>query len=69
MKNKMATVLERVSGIPVVDFSAMSIEHEVRPKSNNEEVQELSKQITEAFSTIGFVYLKNHGIHEEQVRW
>ena len=59
--------VERVSGIPIIDFSSMSIEHKVRPDSNSEAVQSLSKQIYEAFSTTGFVYLKNHGVQQHYV--
>lgn len=59
--------METVSGIPVVDFSAMSVEHETLPSSTDEKVQAVAKQIHEAFSTVGFVYLKNHGITQDTV--
>ena len=64
--SKMSAV-EHVSGIPVVDFGAMSLEHDIRPNTDSQAVQTLSKQIYSAFSTIGFVYLKNHGIHQQKV--
>ena len=61
------SAVEHVSGIPVVDFGAMSLEHDIRPNTDSQAVQTLSKQIYSAFSTIGFVYLKNHGIHQQKV--
>jgi isopenicillin N synthase-like dioxygenase len=65
----MASVdVESVSGIPMVDFSAFSVTNKTRPPVENEEVQLLAKQIFHAFSTVGFVFLKNHGISEIEVR-
>ena len=66
-KDTMSSVAD-ISGIPVVDFGAMSLERETRPNTSDESVVKLVKQIHDAFSTIGFVYLKNHGIFQEQVR-
>lgn len=60
-------MVETVSGIPVVDFSAMSVEHEAIPLPSDDRVQTIVRQIHEAFSTVGFVYLKNHGITQERV--
>ena len=53
--------------IPIVDFSAMSLEHEDPLKESFEAVKTLADQVYRAFSTIGFVYLKNHGIPQETV--
>ena len=53
--------------IPIVDFSAMSLEHEDPLKESFEAVKILADQVFQAFSTIGFVYLKNHGIPQETV--
>ena len=58
---------ENISGIPVVDFSAMSLTHKDPLKENAEAVKQLADQVYQAFSTIGFVYLKNHGIPQEVV--
>ena len=57
------------SPIPVVDFSQMSLkkgtDHEdYAPES----IQQLADEIHRAFSTVGFVYLKNHGIPQQKVR-
>ena len=57
------------SSIPVVDFSQMSLEkgtdHEdYAPES----IQQLADEIHRAFSTVAFVYLKNHGIPQQKVR-
>ena len=59
---------EMVSNIPIVDFGAMSLERETRPNPGDESVVKVVKELHDAFSTIGFVYLKNHGISQEQVR-
>ena len=56
---------ENISGIPVIDFSAMSLTHNDPLKKNPEVVKELADQVYQAFTTIGFVYLKNHGIPQE----
>lgn len=56
------------SQIPVVDFSAMSLENADPLNENKEAVNIVADQLYRAFSTIGFVYLKNHGIPQETVR-
>lgn len=58
---------ENISGIPVVDFSAMSLKLKDPLSENGEAVKELADQVYQGFSTIGFVYLKNHGIPQEVV--
>ena len=60
--------MEAVSGIPVVDFTAMSVNLEATPPPSDARVEAIARQIHEAFSTVGFVYLKNHGITQEKVR-
>ena len=55
------------SFIPVVDFSQMSVE-KVTEDYSPESIQQLAHEIHRAFSTVGFVYLKNHGIPQEKVR-
>ena len=52
--------------IPVVDFSQMSLE-KVGIAGSSESVQQLADKIHQAFSTVGFVYIKNHGIPQEKV--
>lgn len=55
--------------IPIVDFSAMSVEHKDPLKENFEAVKTVADEVYQAFSTIGFVFLKNHGISQETVRF
>ncbi|CAH3034852.1 unnamed protein product [Porites lobata] len=61
---KMAT---NISGIPVVDFSAMSLQNDSSMRENSDAVKQLADHVHQAFSTIGFVYLKNHGIPQEKI--
>ena len=61
-------MVETVSDIPVGDFSALSLQRETLPDVRDDDVMKLVKQLHDAFSTIGFVYLKNHGIPQEQVQ-
>ncbi|XP_068744920.1 uncharacterized protein [Montipora capricornis] len=53
--------------IPVVDFSAMGLQNKDPLKENNQPIKELADQLYQAFSKIGFVYLKNHGIPQEMI--
>ena len=53
--------------IPIVDFSVFSVEKEVLPSECDESVKRLAAELHEAFSTIGFVYLKGHGVAEGEV--
>lgn len=53
--------------IPIVDFSAMSLQNANLPDNNSQAIKALADQLYRAFSTIGFVYLKNHGIPQEEV--
>ena len=51
--------------IPVVDFSSFNTDEnfdETKP-----EINKLAKEIYDAFTTIGFVYIKNHGIPESEI--
>lgn len=50
--------------IPVVDFSAMSLDVK-DPDRSNQAVKDLAQQVNQAFSTIGVVYITNHGISQE----
>ncbi|XP_077986165.1 uncharacterized protein LOC144440653 [Glandiceps talaboti] len=54
-----------VQGIPVIDFDAYSLSKD-RPSEDN--LQRLADEVYNAFSTIGFVYLENHGIQPEKVK-
>ena len=51
--------------IPVVDFSSFNTDEnfdETKP-----EINKLAKEIYDAFTTIGFVYIKNHDIPESEI--
>ncbi|XP_029951564.1 UPF0676 protein C1494.01-like [Salarias fasciatus] len=51
--------------IPVVDFGAGSLN---KKHVTDDELQKLGKELKTAFSEIGFVFLKNFGISEEEVQ-
>ena len=52
--------------IPVVDFKdcAVSISND---ELGERHIFSIAKEICDAFKTVGFVYLKNHGISAEKV--
>ena len=52
--------------IPVVDFSAFSLDKDAK-QLNRDELHTVGSKLIDAFSQIGFVYLKNHGISEKLV--
>lgn len=62
---EMSSTLNR---IPIVDFSALNLDHEQTPGGDEPKVKELAKQMFDAFSTVGFVYITNHGMNQETVR-
>uniref|UniRef100_A0A672J0G3 Si:dkey-10o6.2 n=1 Tax=Salarias fasciatus TaxID=181472 RepID=A0A672J0G3_SALFA len=51
--------------IPVVDFGAGSLN---KKHVTDDELQKLGEELKTAFSEIGFVFLKNFGISEEEVQ-
>jgi isopenicillin N synthase-like dioxygenase len=48
------------SPIPIVDFGKFLL-------GNSKERKEAASEIDEAFRTVGFVYLKNHGVKKQRV--
>ncbi|XP_059191340.1 uncharacterized protein si:dkey-10o6.2 [Centropristis striata] len=50
--------------IPVVDFSAFSLSEQ---NVSDEQLQKLSRELKTAFTEVGFVFLKNTGIRQEEV--
>lgn len=53
--------------IPVVDFKAFSIAHEEAPAVTDPAVQQMVRDVYSACSSLGVVYLTNHGIPQEEV--
>ena len=64
-----ASAASASSQIPVVDFSAISLENEDPLTLSKQAVTIVAEQLYRAFSTIGFVYLQNHGISQKMVRY
>jgi len=52
--------------IPVVDFGACSLSEE--EVGDEQMMHALCKQLESAFTGVGFVFLKNTGITQEEVR-
>ena len=55
------------STIPIIDLSAMCL-GKTAESSTALEIRQLADEIYKAFCTVGFVYIKNHGIPREKVR-
>lgn len=55
------------STIPIIDLSAMCL-GKTAESSTALEIRQLADEIYSAFCTVGFVYIKNHGIPREKVR-
>ncbi|XP_071481886.1 uncharacterized protein, partial [Diadema antillarum] len=53
-----------VGSIPVIDFSAYSID---RNEPDSDGIQKVVDEVHEALTTVGFLYLINHGIPEAKV--
>lgn len=64
---KFLEVLFAMDKIPMVDFSAMSSLKETPEDCLSAEIKLLADEIYQAFSTVGFVYIKNHGISQAKV--
>ncbi|KAK3102887.1 hypothetical protein FSP39_014681 [Pinctada imbricata] len=52
--------------IPVVDFTPYCLENK-REEADPEQIKSLANQICNAFTDVGFVYLKHHGIPKSKV--
>lgn len=55
------------STIPIIDLSAMCL-GKTAESSTALEIRQLADEMYRAFCTVGFVYIKNHGIPREKVR-
>ena len=53
--------------IPVVDLAEYNLSVEEKT-TDTATLKDLAGQICQAFQTVGFVYLKNHGIPQELVK-
>ncbi|XP_070532483.1 uncharacterized protein [Ptychodera flava] len=53
-----------ITGIPVVDFSAYSLN---RGSADNNEIENLIEGVNNALTSIGFLYLVNHGIPQSEI--
>ena len=51
----------------MVDFSAYKLDFTEKRDEVNPEINKLAQEIHDAFTTVGFVYIKNHGISESEV--
>jgi len=51
--------------IPIVDMKDLGLGNSGKP--SNENLKQVSKELDAAFSSVGFVYLKNHGLSQNVV--
>jgi len=49
--------------IPIVDMKDLGLGNSSEPSREN--FNQVSKELDAAFSSVGFVYLKNHGISQD----
>lgn len=66
-KNTLDILLQLETMIPVVDLAEYNLSVEEKT-TDTATLKDLAGQICQAFQTVGFVYLKNHGIPKELVK-
>ena len=59
--------MDSTDDLPIVNFEALSLKHEQVPDLGDPTVKELARQMVKHFSTVGFVYITNHGLALEKV--
>ena len=55
------------NAIPVVDLSSYNTLNGKHLDESSPELNKLAQEIYEAFTTVGFVYVKNHGVPESEI--
>lgn len=55
--------------IPLVDFRDFASFDEEKMDEKHPEINKLSQEILDAFTTVGFVYIKNHGLPQNEVKY
>ena len=58
--------MDQIESIPQIDFAAYGLHVDTKNVSQKQ-LEALAHEICRAYRTVGFVYLKNHGIPEEKV--
>lgn len=53
--------------IPIIDFGQVCTEPAHNDCFSENNMQQLAEELLKAFSTVGFAYIKNHGIPSEKV--
>ena len=62
------TMTSKSSSLPVVDFSAWSLDIQDDTQADIDDLHQLAGKIHRAFCSTGFVYLINHGVKQQQVK-
>ncbi|KAL7839027.1 hypothetical protein SRHO_G00256850 [Serrasalmus rhombeus] len=57
-----------MDAIPIVDFGEYKLRDDEDDAVPGEQLQELREEVRSAFTEVGFVYLKNTGIEQDEVR-
>jgi len=63
--DRYTTLPPLVMPIPIVDLADLGLHGDREPSAAT--VERVVKELDDAFSTVGFVYLKNHGIERQLV--
>ena len=58
-----------MSDIPVLDLGQISLRKETNNWFSGNASRQLADKLYKAFSTVGFVYIKNHGIPQDKVKF
>ncbi|XP_046551295.1 2-oxoglutarate-dependent dioxygenase htyE-like [Haliotis rubra] len=53
--------------VPIIDFSAYGLQITDRDSVSNSELDILASNVCQALSTVGFLYIKNHGMPQKKI--
>ncbi|XP_076076642.1 uncharacterized protein LOC143047471 isoform X1 [Mytilus galloprovincialis] len=60
--------MSETAKIPIIDFKTYGLDVENEGSISDEDLEKLGNEMCQALKEIGFCYLNNHGIPDEQVR-
>lgn len=60
--------MSETAKIPIIDFKTYGLDVENEGSISDEDLEKLGNEMCQALKEIGFCYLNNHGIPDEQVQ-